>query len=566
MAPVILLMGLTRASGAELGASSAAEPEGMSRSALLAYEPGVPICQQAYNRVPNPGFEQGIDTVWDYDGRDCLFADGGSGHTGNHSAVITATRTLRHKCMFYTPINQITVEPGRSYDYSVWVTGDPSGTAYLSITFWQFQGTFKRVGEPALTTAITDLQESWVEVTGSVVAPATAEYARVEATLGESSQGYVWLDDTYFGLAGCLDVSKIGTPPWVYPGELLTYTISYSNAGRETVRDTQVVDTYEPGAVAFESAVPMPTIIGNGTLRWDFDLEASSSGVITAVMRVDEGIQGYNWLRNSVEIRSVEIQSPITDVVYTNVVTDATCGINLDVISPITQTTSPAHTVDYDLELYNGGEFDGEAVLTATSDLGLEVEFGQLTFTLPSQGSGATSLLLHIPVTMPVPALDTTLITATLACNEYVTARDQEAVTTIIKYYYALIPVTMRDFCWHEPWESEPNNTCSYEDADPLLCFGYDYYGYPNDEWDWFRVETAGGFAVDLTADEVIGPEEGLQLLLCDRNCAVVGWDPVPEDGYRIEVPGASGRYYIGIYKESGFSTDWTYTLRVTPL
>jgi hypothetical protein len=48
----------------------------------------------------------------------------------------------------------------------------------------------------------------------------------------------------------------------------------------------------------------------------------------------------------------------------------------------------------------------------------------------------------------------------------------------------------------------------------------------------------------------------------------VVGWDPIPEDGYRIEAPGASGRYYIGVYiaPESGFSTDWTYTLRVTLL
>jgi uncharacterized repeat protein (TIGR01451 family) len=565
MAPVIFLMGLTRASGAEIGASLGAEPPGLSRSALLAYEPGVPICQQAYNRVPNPGFEQGIGTVWDYDGRDCLFADGGSGHTGDHSAVITATRTLRHKCMFYTPINQITVEPGRSYDYSVWVKGDPSGTAYLSITFWRFQGTFQRVGEPALTLVVTDTQEPWVEATGSVVAPATAEYARVEATLGESSQGYVWFDDVYFGLAGCLDVSKSGTPPWVYPGELLTYTIAYSNTGRETVRAATVVDTYEPEVVALESAVPTPTI-ENGTLTWVLDVEGDSSGLITAVMRVDEGIQGHNWLVNSVEMGSAEIQSPITDVMYTYVVTDDTCGINLDVILPLTQTASPGHTVGYDLKLYNVGEFDGQAVLTATSDLGLDIEFGQLTFTLPSQGSGATSLLLHIPVTMPVPAVDTTLITATLACNEYVTARDQEAVTTTIKYYYALIPVTMRDYCSYEPWESEPNNTCSYEDADSLLCFGYDYYGYPNDEWDWYRVETAGGFAVELTADEVIGPEEGLQLLLCDRNCTVVGWDPIPEDGYRIEAPGASGRYYIGIYKESGFSTDWTYTLRVTPL
>jgi hypothetical protein len=315
----------------------------------------------------------------------------------------------------------------------------------------------------------------------------------------------------------------------------------------------------------FESAVPTPTI-GDGT--WVFDLPAGGSGLITAVVRVDEGIQGRNWLVNKVEIGGVEIQSPITDVLYTNVVTDGTCGIYLDVISPA-QTASPGHTVGYDLELYNVGEFDGQAVLTATSDLDLGIEFGQSSFFLPSQGSGATSLLLQIPVTMPVPALDTTLITATLECNEYVVATDQEPVSTVIKYYYALMPVAMRDYCSDDPWESEPNNSCSYTDADSLMCLDHDYYGYPNDEWDWFRLEVAGGgFAVELTADEAIGPEYGLQLLLCDGTCTVVGWDPVPEDGYRIEVPGASGRYYIGIYinPESGFSTDWTYTLRVVPL
>jgi uncharacterized repeat protein (TIGR01451 family) len=559
--PVILLMGLTQASGAEVDATPGTEGQELSRSALLAYEPGAFICKQAYNRVPNPGFEQGIGVIWDSDGRDCLFADGGPGHAGDHSAVITATRTLRHKCMFYTPINQITVEPGRYYDYSVWVKGSPTGTAYLSISFWRFQGTFQRVGDPALTLVLTDTQETWVELTGSVVAPTAAEYARIEATLGESSQGYAWFDDVYFGLAGCLDVSKSDTPPWVYPGDLLTYTISYTNTGRETVRAATVVETYDD-AVTFESADPMPTS-GDGT--WVLDLQGGGSGLITAVVRVDEGIEGRNWLVNRVEMGSVEIQNPITDVVYTNVVTDGTCGIYLDVIPPA-QTASPGHTVGYDLALFNVGEFDGQAVLTATSDLDLGTEFGQSTFSLPSQGSGATSLQLHIPVTMPVPALDTTLITATLTCNEYVAARDQELISTTIKYYYALIPAAMRDFCSYEPWESEPNNTCSYEDADSLLCLDHDYYGYPNDEWDWFRLETAGGFAVELTADQVIGEEEKIQLLLCDEDCTVVGWDNTPENGYRIDAPGASGRHYIGIYKESGFSTDWTYTLRVIPL
>jgi len=561
VAPVLFLMGLTRASGAEIDALPVAEARGQAEAALLAYEPGASICKQAYNRVPNPGFEQGIDVIWDYYGRDCDFGDAGSGHTGDHSAVITATITLQQRCMFYTPINQITVEPGRSYDYSVWVKGAPTGTAYLSISFWRFQWWYWRVGEPALTVAITDTQESWVELTGSVVAPATAEYARVEATLGESSQGYAWFDDVYFGLAGCLDMSKSDTPPWVYPGDLLTYTISYTNTGRETVRGATVVETYDDD-VTFEGADPTPT---SGTGEWVFDLPADSSGLITAVVRVDEGIEGRNWLINRVEMGSVEIQNPITDVVYTNVVTDGTCGIYVDAIPP-TRTASPGHTVGYDLELYNVGEFDGQAVLTATSDLGLAIEFGQSAFSLPSQGSGATSLLLHVPVTMPVPALDTTLITATLTCNEYVAAGDQVTVSTEIKYYYSLIPVTMRGYCDYDPWESEPNNTCSYEDADSLLCLNHDYYGYPNDQWDWFRLEAGGGFAVELTADEVINPEEGLQLLLCDESCTVVGWDNTPEDGYRIDAPGASGRYYIGVYKASGFSTDWTYTLRVIPL
>ncbi|MEJ2733982.1 MAG: hypothetical protein P8189_10525, partial [Anaerolineae bacterium] len=110
----------------------------LNRSALLDYQPGVPICEQAYNSVWNPGFEYGIGPLngWVETGK-CIFLWEDSGHNGNSSARILTTDGLKKDCKLMTIIEEIPVIPGRHYDYSAWVRTDlQAGDANLTITFW----------------------------------------------------------------------------------------------------------------------------------------------------------------------------------------------------------------------------------------------------------------------------------------------------------------------------------------------------------------------------------------------------------------------------------------------
>ena len=556
VAPVILLMGLNRA--------IRAKPQ----------EASAPICQQAKNSVPNPGFEQGIAVSWVESGLECTFSDSSAAYQGDKAAEIYAAGKTRYKCMLSTtPIHQIAVQPGTFYDYSTWTRVDPGGTAYLSVTFWRLDLDLEpqEVGEPVQTPVVTDTQGSWVQVVGSFQAPADAEYAQVEATLAEESLGSVWFDEVYLGLATCLDLVKHDNPDDVKPGGLLTYTIVYSNTGREAATGVRITETYDY-YVHYLWAEPPPAP-GNGDNLWEVaELPAGETGVITIVVQVDLDSIERNKLVNQVVINADEIQSPITDLVFTNIITEGVCAVDL-LAKPESQTAKPGQTANYELEFLNVGLYDGQVVLTATSELGLDLEFDLLTHTLPVAGAASAILGLHVPSTLPFPSFDTTWITATIECrNELMGDQGGSVSTTIVDYKVAL-PLTMKDYvdCRTDPWESEPNDSCSGNEASGPLCLGQEYYGYPDDAWDWFWVNSPDeGLVLELTSGSgTIGPGEGIQLVLCDQTCESAGciWDNIPEDGYRIEAPGISGPYYIGIFfnPESGFSTDWTYTLKVTP-
>jgi len=110
-------------------------------------------------------------------------------------------------------------------------------------------------------------------------------------------------------------------------------------------------------------------------------------------------------------------------------------------------------------------------------------------------------------------------------------------------------------------WEAEPND--SIEQADGPLQSGVDYFGYPNDEWDFFSVylDTAGQIIVDLTNHT----GRGVQLLLYDQDGVLRGrdWEPPP---YHVEYTGGAGWYSVRIYiaDDTSYNSDTPYTLRTT--
>ena len=123
------------------------------------------------------------------------------------------------------------------------------------------------------------------------------------------------------------------------------------------------------------------------------------------------------------------------------------------------------------------------------------------------------------------------------------------------------LPLVMRDYIayFEGPWEVEPNN--SYLQANGPLRSGRDYYGYPNDEKDYFSIylRTAGMITINLTNHTGIGVQ--LQLFYQTPG-NTVAYDLYPP--YSIEYNGQPGFYYIYIYTAGGYNSTTPYTLRVT--
>jgi uncharacterized repeat protein (TIGR01451 family) len=319
---VVLFCDLSLAMEAESRTSSAGTVRDGNRPIpLLPDQPGVPICQQTQNLVLNPGFEQisGMPDSWYEGNRDfCNYSYDDPGPDSVVSAQVFAASRARDCMLFTHRIDEIPVESGRTYDYAAQVRADLSqGNAYLRVTFWSgLPGDWNYEGM-AYTTRVTDTQEAWIEVTGSVTAPTEAEYARMEATLPASAAGSVWFDDVFFGLATCLDIHKRDEPDPVAPGEALTYTIVYSNTGREQATNVEVIETFDD-YVDFESADPIPD---RGDTVWEIpELLPGTSGTIMVVVRVEDDIEESVRLSNTVEIISDEtLANPLSATTDTTV-------------------------------------------------------------------------------------------------------------------------------------------------------------------------------------------------------------------------------------------------------
>jgi uncharacterized repeat protein (TIGR01451 family) len=559
--PLILLWALTKEI-AEPRVSSATTLKGRNHSSLLDAQPGVSVCEQTQNLVPNPGFEQG--TTWPnywYGGGDCIFTYE-PGHDSAKSTRIFAGSARDHKCVLFTPINEVSVMSDKFYDYSAWVKTDLlEGAAKLCVTFWSQQGdppVWNYEGE-GCTTSVADTQGAWAKVTGSSRVPANAEYARVQATLAKSGVGSAWFDDVFFGLSICLDISKSAAPDPVAPGDILTYTIVYSNTGRQRATDedhVRVIETYDSHVdFVYTRTQPPPDVSTN---IWEIpELLPDSSDMITVVVEVRDDAPA--WLLNRVEIHSDVTVEPVATTISSRVYTHTeTPAVTID---PPEQSGvgEPGWPTKYNLDLRNVGSCDGQVGLVITSSFGSTATITpSLPYTLLSGESMPVTVSVLIPQHVPYGAVDVTSITATLECEHTEPARDAAILTTSVQSRVLLTLVTKNfgDTGYFEgPWECEPNNT--YVQANGPLRAGRVYYGYPNDQWDIFSIEpSAHG---QIVADLAIQTGSGVQLQLRDQGGGLLTYDY--QELYHVEYIGPKGRYYICIYTEAGHKSDKPYTL-----
>ena len=125
------------------------------------------------------------------------------------------------------------------------------------------------------------------------------------------------------------------------------------------------------------------------------------------------------------------------------------------------------------------------------------------------------------------------------------------------------IPMTMNAYIHHYPgpWESEENDTWSQ--ANGYLYLNQDYYGYPDDQRDWFSIYLIQPGSVEVSLSNHTGQDVQMhvyyQVVNASHRVCYSGVAP-----FVCNLTGQAGRYYIFIYTNSGFSTTSPYTLRIT--
>ncbi len=113
--------------------------------------------------------------------------------------------------------------------------------------------------------------------------------------------------------------------------------------------------------------------------------------------------------------------------------------------------------------------------------------------------------------------------------------------------------------CYTGPGELEMNN--SIVDANGPLCNSGVYWGFPNDQNDFFSFDTSTGtIAIELTGHE----GDGIQVILY-RGATEVSKDYGNKDVFQVQYPATPGRYHIRIFAETPRpeSTQW-YNLEVS--
>lgn len=107
-------------------------------------------------------------------------------------------------------------------------------------------------------------------------------------------------------------------------------------------------------------------------------------------------------------------------------------------------------------------------------------------------------------------------------------------------------------------FEIEDNDSCAQANG-PLLS-GQNYYGYPDDQKDYFNFTTGSSGSITATLTNHTGT--GVQLQLRDSLCNLITYDYTAP--YQVTYAGAAGTLYnIFIFTSSGYNNSTAYTLNV---
>jgi len=246
-----------------------------------------------------PSFEHDVyDEYWcTRTATECSYSLQHMGYDGNRSLHIQSDDSSL-SCYWRThnqDLPNLSLVAGQNYYFSGWIRTDnlESGAeAYISLRFWGPNGFSRRYLSTKVTTNTAENpggeEEKWVPVCGVAEVPIRADRARIECRL--DGGGYVWCDDLFLGLDIVPGLTKTAHSERVAPGHLLTYTITYSNAGWQSawVRIREYL--YRDADVEFVAATPEPDNPPYND-EWDIQSVAHDAGSIVVIVKVSSGTQ-----------------------------------------------------------------------------------------------------------------------------------------------------------------------------------------------------------------------------------------------------------------------------------
>lgn len=373
-----------------------------------------------------------------------------------------------------------------------------------------------------------------------------------------------------------LEISKSNNPSVVSAGEVLTYTILYSNTGsviatRVTIADILPLNTrFITATGSFRPLIPSPGDI----LTWDVGtLEGNgTSGTTTLVVTVTTPLTHGTIITNQAGIVCSEGVWASSNVVSAFV--QSAPVLSIMKISDPSPTVTLGSELTYTIAYSNSGNMvasgvwitdvlDEHAVVQSISpitgshhDQVLTWEVGSLS---PVQGNQFLAIEIIIN-DMP----EDHLITNTVLLNSDQIPTVSYTLTTEVeeapgpKKHEAYLPVIFRDY--RDCYLDEPNDTP--EDA-KLVISGRWYCALPDDMDDYYVFSTTITAAVKVEIHNYTPAECG-QLILYDADFNQKGHCGNDKQYKRIETePLGPGEYYVRVYTSDKYDDQQFYSLRV---
>lgn len=251
-----------------------------------------------------------------------------------------------------------------------------------------------------------------------------------------------------------LTLHKVG-PAMAYPGELITYTLVYSNAGNATAPYVTISDILPPQLTALDHTGTIVLPLPGQTLTWEvYNLAPGDGGVLTITAIVNPTFTGL--LTNTATITTTIFDSDIGNNTSPPVVTTVRAP-DLTIHKTGPATAYPGDVITYALAYANVGDAPASYVtITDVLPLNTQLYDHSGTVILPSPDRTLTwevfnlapgasgTLTVSVVIDTAYTGWLTNTVTIATTVPEAVTVNNTSVAWTLVTPHIVYLPLVMR--------------------------------------------------------------------------------------------------------------------------